>query len=52
MLFWKDKAFLTSINKFNERRINGGKTDSVGVLSHHGQGKGEERKKVNLDGFL
>jgi hypothetical protein len=39
-------------NKFNERRVRYGKTDSVGDLSHHDQGKGKEREEVNLDGLL
>jgi hypothetical protein len=38
--------------KFNERRVRYGKTDSVGDFSHHSQGKGKEREKVNLDGLL
>jgi len=39
-------------NKFNERRVHYGKTDSVGDFSHHSQGKGKERKEAYLDGLL
>jgi hypothetical protein len=42
--FWK--------NKFIERRVQYGKTDSVGNFSHHSQGKGKERKEAYLDGLL
>jgi hypothetical protein len=45
-------AFTILKNITQERRIRHGKTNSVGDLSHHSQGKGEERKKANLDGFL
>jgi hypothetical protein len=38
--------------KFKERRVRYGKPNSVGDLSHHDQGKGKEREKVNPDGLL
>jgi hypothetical protein len=39
-------------NKFNERGVHYGKTDSVGDFSHHGQGKVKERKEAYLDRLL
>jgi len=38
--------------EFNERRFRYGEANSVGDLSHHSQGKGKEREKIDLDGLL
>ncbi len=45
-------AFPISRNKFNERRIDHGKSNSMGNVSHDGEGKGEERKEIDSNGLL
>jgi hypothetical protein len=45
-------AFPILRNKFNERRIDHGKSNSMGNVSYDGEGKGEERKEIDSNGLL
>jgi hypothetical protein len=39
-------------NRLQERRIHYGKPDPLGNITNDGEGKGEERKEVDFNGFL
>ncbi len=41
-----------SLIRDDERRVRDGKTDSVGGLFNHDEGKGKKGKEAHLDGLL